>query len=124
MSVVQITHKLFASRFSGIQYVQIATLKNLTPPPKYGKTEYPERRKLRFFDKVPQLPPDRRPMKMMRDIGLMRGPEDVHNKLQYGEYGIQALQGGRLRWGHLEMIRLTIGRKMDDSRMFAQCHED
>lgn len=27
--------------------------------------------------------------------------------------------GGRLRWGHFEMLRLGIGRKMDTSRMFA-----
>ena len=31
----------------------------------------------------------------------------------------QATGGGSLRWGHLEMIRLTINRKMDESRMFA-----
>lgn len=34
-------------------------------------------------------------------------------------YCVQALGGGRLRFGHFEMIRLTIGRKMDTSRMFA-----
>lgn len=55
----------------------------------------------------------------MKDLYDMRGPELIHNKLQYAEFGIQALRGGSLRWGHLEMIRLTINRKMDDSRMFA-----
>lgn len=34
-------------------------------------------------------------------------------------YAYQALTGGRLKYGHLEMIRLTVGRKMDPSRMFA-----
>lgn len=44
--------------------------------------------------------------------------------LKFFFFCIQALQGGRLRWGHLEMIRLTIGRKMDDTRMFAHWRID
>lgn len=32
---------------------------------------------------------------------------------------LQAQQPGRLRHGHYEMMRLTIGRKMDPNRMFA-----
>jgi large subunit ribosomal protein L16 len=48
----------------------------------------------------------------------MRGPEPVHNFLLHEQYGIQALGGGRMRWGHFEMIRLSVGRKMDVSRMF------
>lgn len=31
----------------------------------------------------------------------------------------QALCGGRLNSGHIEMIRMTINRKMDASKMFA-----
>ncbi|KAL8562586.1 hypothetical protein ACOMHN_045850 [Nucella lapillus] len=99
--------------------VQRATLMKVRPPPNYEGVEFPERRKLKFFDKVPQLAASVRPPKMMKDLHLMRGPELIHNKLQYGQFGIQALRGGSLRWGHLEMIRLTINRKMDDSRMFA-----
>ncbi|XP_076452431.1 large ribosomal subunit protein uL16m-like [Babylonia areolata] len=99
--------------------VQRATLMKLRPPPNYEGVEYPERRKLRFFDKVPQLPAQQRPPKMMKDLYLMRGPEPIHTELQYGQFGIQAMGGGSLRWGHLEMIRLTINRKMDESRMFA-----
>lgn len=49
----------------------------------------------------------------------MRGPEPVHNFLLHQQYGIQALCGGRMRWGHFEMLRLSIGRKMDVNRMFA-----
>lgn len=49
----------------------------------------------------------------------MRGPEPIHNFLLHEQYGIQALGGGRMRWGHFEMLRLSIGRKMDVSRMFA-----
>eukprot|EP00916_Digyalum_oweni_P022773 GHVL01037706.1.p1 GENE.GHVL01037706.1~~GHVL01037706.1.p1 ORF type:complete len:252 (+),score=13.83 GHVL01037706.1:49-804(+) len=102
-----------------ISHTQCATLMKLKPPPTYDGVEYPERRKLRFFDKVPQLPTQIKPPKMMKDLYDMRGPELIHNQLQYGEYGIQATGGGSLRWGHLEMIRLTINRKMDESCMFA-----
>lgn len=50
----------------------------------------------------------------------MRGPAAPHLcQLQHKQYGIQALGGGRMRWGHFEMVRLGIGRKMDISRMFA-----
>lgn len=59
-----------------------------------------------------------RPPKMQKRLKLMRGPEPIHNFLQHEQYGIQALGGGRMRWGHFEMIRLSVGRKMDTSRMF------
>lgn len=31
----------------------------------------------------------------------------------------KALGGGRLKFGHFEMMRLTVGRKLDLDRMFA-----
>jgi len=79
----------------------------------------PEKPKLRFYDKVPQMPGNLRPPKMQKRLKLMRGPEPVHNFLLHKQYGIQALCGGRMRWGHFEMIRLGIGRKMDIDRMFS-----
>lgn len=81
--------------------------------------EFIERPKLRFVDKVPQYPPNLKPPKMQKKLILMRGPEKVHDFLQHKQFGIQALGGGRMRWGHFEMLRLSIGRKMDVSRMFA-----
>lgn len=81
--------------------------------------EFTERPKLRFVEKVPQYPPNLKPPKMQKRLRYMRGPELVHNSLQHEQYGIQALGGGRMRWGHFEMLRLSIGRKMDVSRMFA-----
>lgn len=78
-----------------------------------------ERPKLRFFDKVPQLPPNLKAPKMQKRLRYMRGPEPVHTFLQHKQYGIQAMGGGRMRWGHFEMLRLSIGRKLDTSRMFA-----
>lgn len=56
---------------------------------------------------------------MQKRLILMRGPETVHNTLLHKQYGIIAQGGGRLRYGHYEMMRLGIGRKMDISRMFA-----
>lgn len=71
------------------------------------------------MEKVPQLPPTLKAPKMTKRLILMRGPERVHNFLRHGQYGIQALGGGRMRHGHFEMLRLSIGRKLDISRMFA-----
>lgn len=56
---------------------------------------------------------------MQKRLRLMRGPETVHNTLLHKQYGIMATGGGRLRFGHIEVIRNTIGRKIDVNRMFA-----
>lgn len=81
--------------------------------------EFIERPKLRFVDKTPQYPANLKIPKMQKRLMLMRGPEKVHNFLLHKQYGIQALGGGRMRWGHFEMLRLSIGRKMNVNRMFA-----
>lgn len=51
----------------------------------------------------------------------MRGPnEHEHNtKLLHKQYGIMATQGGRIKYSHIELARLHIGKKMDTDRMFA-----
>jgi large subunit ribosomal protein L16 len=99
--------------------IPVAGLKNFAPPINYDHVESLERPKLKYYEKVPQYPPNLRPPKMQKRIDLMRGPEKVHNFLTHKQYGIQALCGGRMRWGHFEMLRLSIGRKMDISTMFA-----
>lgn len=71
------------------------------------------------MDRTPQYPPNLRPPKMQKKLKFMRGPEPFHNTLLHKQFGIIATGGGRLRWGHFEMLRLTIGRKMDVNRMFA-----
>lgn len=78
-----------------------------------------ERPKLKVMERVPQMPPNLKAPKMQKRLRLMRGPEPIHNFLLHKQYGIQALCGGRLRWGHFEMLRLSIGRKIDVNRMFA-----
>ncbi|XP_021949159.1 39S ribosomal protein L16, mitochondrial [Folsomia candida] len=94
-------------------------LKNYVLPPSYEGVEFPDRNKLKFMDKVPTYPAGLRPPKMMKNLIFMRGPEPVHHSLIHQQYGIVALGPGRLRSGHFEMMRMTIGRRLDTSRMFA-----
>ncbi|XP_055911702.1 39S ribosomal protein L16, mitochondrial isoform X1 [Eupeodes corollae] len=101
------------------QKPQLAGLKFFPPPIKYENIEKYDRPKLRIMEKVPQYAANLRPPKMQKRLRLMRGPEKVHNTLIHKQYGIVATGGGRLRHGHYEMLRLTIGRKMDINRMFA-----
>lgn len=68
--------------------------------------EMMERPKLKTIERVPQYPPNMKPPKMQKRLKLMRGPELVHNTLLHKQFGIIALGGGRLRWGHYEMMRL------------------
>lgn len=53
-----------------------------------SEIEYPERRRLRIMEKVPQYPQGLRPPKMQKRLRYMRGPEEVHNVLLYKQYGI------------------------------------
>ncbi|XP_040528501.1 39S ribosomal protein L16, mitochondrial [Gallus gallus] len=93
-----------------------AGLKKFVLPPDYSGITLPERPKLKFMEKVPSVPKARREPRQLRDI---RGPSQVATNFTQGQYGILALGGGYLHWGHLEMIRLTIGRCMDPKNMFA-----
>ncbi|XP_062489932.1 large ribosomal subunit protein uL16m, partial [Pezoporus occidentalis] len=87
----------------------------LTPPPPPGIV-IPEKPKLKFMEKAPAVPKVRREPRRLRDI---RGPSRVATDFIEGQFGILALGGGYLHWGHLEMLRLTIGRSMDPKSMFA-----
>lgn len=52
----------------------------------------PERPKLHYIDRAPNYSNSQlRPPKMHKMLGLMRGPELVHNKLIHKQYGIQVL---------------------------------
>ncbi|XP_030753261.1 39S ribosomal protein L16, mitochondrial [Sitophilus oryzae] len=99
--------------------VQICGIKNFKPPENFDHIEIPERPRLRYVDKVPTLPATVKPPKMQKRLRYMRGYEDIHNTLQLKQFGIIAEGGGRLKFGHFEVIRMTIGRKMDNTRMFA-----
>lgn len=97
--------------------VLIAGLKTYEVPPDYSGVVLPEKRKLKFFDKVPNLKKVKKERKKLEDI---QGPTKTADSFNSGQYGIVALGGGYLHWGHLEMIRLTINRKMDARSTFAK----
>ncbi|XP_042308576.1 39S ribosomal protein L16, mitochondrial [Sceloporus undulatus] len=93
-----------------------AGLKKFVLPPDYSGITIPEKPKLKFVEKSPNLPKVRREFKNLRDI---RGPSTEATEFTEGQYGIMATGGGYLRWGHFEMIRLTINRHMNPKTMFA-----
>lgn len=99
--------------------VHVAGFKYFKPPADYTGLKMPERPKLMVLLKVPQVRSGERIMREQKKLIDMRGPETIHNKLLHKQYGIVATTGGRLRYGHIEMIRMTLGRRMNTSRMFA-----
>ncbi|XP_061855980.1 large ribosomal subunit protein uL16m [Colius striatus] len=105
-----------AGRGPGGLTVPRAGLKKFQQPPDYSGIVLPERTKLKFLEKVPAVPKVKREPRQLRDI---RGPSREATDFTQGQYGILALGGGYLHWGHLEMIRLTIGRCMNPKTTFA-----
>lgn len=90
-------------------------LKTYHYPPDYSDVVIPEKPKLKFMNKVPTTPA-KKEMKCLRDI---RGPATQDTTFTTGQYGILALGGGYLHWGHMEMMRLTINRRIDPRSTFA-----
>ncbi|XP_069135675.1 large ribosomal subunit protein uL16m-like [Argopecten irradians] len=106
------------------QLTQVAAYKNLVLPKKkvIDLPENPKARRLAMLDKTPQFVGQVGAFKIKRlpkDLGLIRGPELVHNKLQYGHIGIQTLNGGYFNFKHLNNMRVTLNRAIDDQKMFA-----
>ncbi|XP_061558440.1 39S ribosomal protein L16, mitochondrial [Phycodurus eques] len=97
--------------------VLTAGLKTLEIPPDYSDVVLPEKPKLKFMNKVPNLKKVKKEMKRLRDI---QGPARAANTFTSGQYAIVAMGGGYIHWGHLEMMRLTINRKMDSRTTFAR----
>jgi len=50
---------------------------------------YPEQRKLRFMEKVPQLPPGESGKTATRNLIDIRGPELTDNYLIHKQYGVR-----------------------------------
>ncbi|XP_072321589.1 large ribosomal subunit protein uL16m [Eucyclogobius newberryi] len=94
-----------------------AGLKTYEIPPDFSDAFLPEKPKLKFLNKVPNFKKAKKEMKKLRDI---QGPAKAANTFTTGKYGIVALGGGYLHWGHMEMMRLTINRKMDPKTMYAR----
>ncbi|XP_030636476.1 large ribosomal subunit protein uL16m [Chanos chanos] len=94
-----------------------AGLKTYDIPPDYSDVVLPEKPKLKLLNKVPNFKKARKEMKRLRDI---QGPAKGATAFSRGQYAIVALGGGYLHWGHLEMMRLTINRRMDPRTTFAR----
>ncbi|XP_035691117.1 39S ribosomal protein L16, mitochondrial-like [Branchiostoma floridae] len=95
-----------------------AGLKNFPIPRNYDHVEIPEQSKLKFYQRVPDLV---KHVREPRGIKMLRGPADPEQTVLIGkQYGIKALSPGLMRWGHFEMIRLTINRRMDTKTMWAK----
>ncbi|XP_054626741.1 39S ribosomal protein L16, mitochondrial isoform X1 [Dunckerocampus dactyliophorus] len=97
--------------------VLTAGLNTFEIPPDYRDVMLPQKPKLKFMNKVPNFKKAKREMKKLRDI---QGPARAANTFTAGQYAIVAMGGGYLHWGHVEMIRLTVNRKMDASTTFAR----
>ncbi|KAI4830636.1 large ribosomal subunit protein uL16m [Pseudochaenichthys georgianus] len=97
--------------------VLAAGLKTRDIPPDHSDVVLPDRRKLKFVNKMPNFKNAKKEMKNLKDI---QGPATTANAFTKGEFAIVAMGGGYLHWGHIEMIRLTINRKMDPKTTFAR----
>ncbi|XP_066561918.1 large ribosomal subunit protein uL16m isoform X2 [Amia ocellicauda] len=107
---------LWSGLFQNPLKVLSAGLKTFDPPPDFSDVVLPERTKLKFVNKIPNLKRAKKEMKKLRDI---QGPAQAANTFTRGQYGIVALGGGYLHWGHFEMMRLTINRRIDPRTTFA-----
>ncbi|XP_034048440.1 39S ribosomal protein L16, mitochondrial [Thalassophryne amazonica] len=97
--------------------VLIAGIKTLEVPPDFSDVVLPEKPKLKFVERSPNLVKPKREMKNLRDI---QGVDTEANFFTTGKFAIIAMEGGYLHWGHFEMMRLTINRKIDTRTTFAQ----
>ncbi|KAL4231096.1 mitochondrial ribosomal large subunit component [Mactra antiquata] len=102
--------------------VQVATVMRCKMPVTFDHVEMPEKNRPRIIDKTPNSV--RAQIKMPKLLDRMRGPEENHNRLIYGEFGVQALQGGRLRHGHFEAMRIQLVRNMNTKKCFAHYRVD
>ncbi|KAL7845863.1 hypothetical protein AOLI_G00240550 [Acnodon oligacanthus] len=94
-----------------------AGLKTYELPPDYSDVVLPDKPKLKFLNKVPNLKKAKKEMKRLRDI---QGPTKGANTFTTGQYAVVAMGGGYLQWGHMEMMRLTINRRLDPRTTFAR----
>ncbi|KAG8434894.1 hypothetical protein GDO86_013017 [Hymenochirus boettgeri] len=95
----------------------IAGLRTFDIPPNYSGASLKDRPKLKFVNKVPDLVKVKKEPKNLKDI---RGPAQECREFQEGEYGIVALGGGYLHWGHFEMMRLTVNRTLSPQTTFSR----
>uniref|UniRef100_A4IHQ9 Large ribosomal subunit protein uL16m n=1 Tax=Xenopus tropicalis TaxID=8364 RepID=A4IHQ9_XENTR len=92
-------------------------LRTFDIPPDNSGVSLKDRPKLRFVNKVPDLVKVKKEPKNLKDI---RGPAKEGREFEEGEYGIVALGGGYLHWGHYEMMRLTLNRTLSPRTTFSR----
>ncbi|XP_053306032.1 39S ribosomal protein L16, mitochondrial [Spea bombifrons] len=97
--------------------VMSAGLRTFEIPPDYSGVGTKDRQKLKFVNKVPDLVKVKKEPKNLQDI---RGPALEGREFQEGQYGIVALGGGYLHWGHFEMMRLTLNRTLSPRTTFSR----
>lgn len=117
----------FSPSFQNLRLIQVASIKFLKAPPSYDDLELPEdRRRLQIMHKVPKsiVGGDKKAYAGTNETKLVRGVESVHNKIEFGEYAIQALEGGEIKFSHFEILRLSINRGLDETKMFAKWRVD
>ncbi|XP_040177701.1 39S ribosomal protein L16, mitochondrial [Rana temporaria] len=107
---------LLTGRVSNTHRTAAAGLKSYEPPPDFRGVEMKEKPKLRFLNRAPDLV---KVLKMPKNLRDIRGPATEGRDFREGKYGILALGGGYLRWGHFEMMRLTLNRKFDARTTFS-----
>lgn len=70
---------------------------------------------------MPPQSTSEKPHKHTRRLSDIRGPEEVHNSLIYRQFALQALDGGNLKFGHFEMMRLQVGCEENASEISYMC---
>ncbi|KAM6942852.1 large ribosomal subunit protein uL16m [Xenentodon cancila] len=100
-------------------YLKVLTAgtKTFKIPPDYSDVVIPVKSKLKFLNKVPNFKKAKKGRKKLWDI---QGPARTANTFVTGQYAIVAMGGGYLHWGHFEMMRLTINRKMNSRTTFTR----
>jgi len=90
-------------------------------PPTFKDVLMPplENRTLPVLEAVPALPITCKPIKYQRRPYDERGPELIHNRLMYNQYGIIALGGGKLTIEKIDRIRNVINKYLDTKKAFA-----
>ncbi|XKL68599.1 hypothetical protein PGB90_004090 [Kerria lacca] len=99
-------------------FLKLRGIKYLRPPPTYPDIQMPEHPKPKNVPKVPMYPHGVKPPKMKSMLHLLHYPEEVHNTLIHKQYGIMAVNGGRLKIEHFDVIKNTLLKKLDFKRMF------
>ncbi|XP_061188378.1 large ribosomal subunit protein uL16m-like [Saccostrea echinata] len=103
-------------------YVQSASYMKIKTLPNYDDIEFPEKKKLRLVDKTPQPVKNTNShvaVQQRSEAKYCRGPDVINNRLIYGQYGVQALDGGLLTAKHFDAWRLYINAKLTND-MFAE----